>query len=158
MRRCSWLVCSALTVVAAPAAAQMPAYGLGLVLGEPTGVSGKMWLNRYSAIDAVVGFSFARETAFNLQLSYLVHKYDVIDPDGGVAPIYVGVGARLKTENEMRFGFRVPVGVEFIFDDVPMDLFFEAAPILDVAPEVTFSFSVAIGFRFFIPWEVPVEF
>ena len=158
MRRCILLASVVLTLASARAVAQMPAFGLGAVIGEPTGISGKLWLSRRSAFDAVVGFSFARETALHLQLDYLFHIYDVIDPASGVAAIYIGVGARVKTENETRFGLRVPVGVDYIFEDVPMDIFFEVAPILDVVPDASFRFNVAIGFRFFIPWDVPTEF
>lgn len=136
----------------------MPAFGLGAIVGEPTGVTAKLWVSRSSAFDAVVGFSFARQTALHLQLDYLFHIYDVIDPPNGVATIYFGAGARIKTEDETRFGLRAPIGVDYVFEDVPMDIFFEFAPILDVAPGSAFSFNVAIGFRFFIPWEVPAEF
>ena len=137
---------------------RMPAFSLGAVIGEPTGVSAKLWLDRRSALDAAVGFSFARATAFNLQLDYLVHLHDVLDPASGTAMIYLGGGARIKTEDDTRFGFRVPVGVEYVFEVTPMDLFLEIAPIVDVTPEVVLSFNVGIGFRFFIPWEVPAEF
>ena len=136
----------------------MPAFGVGPVIGEPTGVSAKLWLSRKSAFDALVGFSFARETALQLQLDYLFHIWDVIEPATGVAAIYLGGGVRVKTASETRFGLRAPVGVDYVFEDVPMDIFFEFAPILDLVPDTNFSFNIGIGFRFFIPWEVPAEF
>ncbi|MBI3766102.1 MAG: hypothetical protein HY277_06330, partial [Ignavibacteriales bacterium] len=40
-------------------------FGIGILIGEPTGVSVKGWLNATNAIDAGVAWSFVRETSFH---------------------------------------------------------------------------------------------
>jgi hypothetical protein len=50
--------------------------------------------------------------------------------------IYFGGGIRYKFQDDAddRFDFRAPVGLSSIFDDIPVDIFCEVAPILDVTP------------------------
>ena len=61
-------------------------FGLGVQLGEPSGVSGKLWLNRTTAVDGVVAWSFASDGAVHLQGDYLVHDFNLIDVDKGSLP------------------------------------------------------------------------
>jgi hypothetical protein len=63
---------------------------------------------------------------------------------------YVGIGARLKaTEGDSRIGVRVPLGLDYVFDDTPIDIFFEIAPILDLAPSTDFRLNGSLGLRYF---------
>jgi hypothetical protein len=73
-------------------------------------------------------------------------------------PVYYGIGARLKfkddegrgrNEDDAIFGIRVPVGITYLFDDAPLDLFFEIVPVLDLAPDVELDINAAVGLRFY---------
>ncbi|MBP2681688.1 MAG: hypothetical protein H6Q78_1551, partial [Candidatus Krumholzibacteriota bacterium] len=44
---------------------------------------------------------------------------------------------------------RVPVGLTYIFDGAPLDIFFEIVPILDLIPDTEFDANAAIGIRFY---------
>src|SRR6185503_18546567 len=46
-------------------------FGLGLILGEPTGISGKYWIRHDRAIDGTLSFSF--NDYFLIQSDYLFH-------------------------------------------------------------------------------------
>ena len=125
-------------------------FGIGAIFGEPTGVSGKVWLNDMMAIDGVVGWGFYEETEFYTHADVLWHLWDVFPVTKGRLPLYFGVGPRLKVREheDDRFGIRFPVGVSYMFDNVPVDIFFEVAPILDVAPRTHGAFTAGIGVRY----------
>ncbi len=124
-------------------------FGLGIVVGEPTGISGKLWISERSAFDAGAAWSFSDEAALTLQVDYLLHNFDLIDVETGQLPVYFGVGGRVKFESESRAGVRIPFGLAYIFDGMPLDAFFEIAPILDLVPDTEFNVNAAIGIRFF---------
>lgn len=127
--------------------------GVGLIVGEPTGLSVKYWLSDDEAVDAGAGWSFSGHDSFHLHADYLVHRFEIIDTDedAGRAPLYYGIGARIKDKRDgTALGARVPLGISYMFADTPFDLFAEIVPILDLAPDVDLDINVAIGFRFYL--------
>lgn len=136
--------------------------GLGFILGEPTGFTVKYWLNEEHAIDGAAAWSFWDGDGFQLHSDFLWHNFDLLaDAAGedGKLPVYFGAGARLKfREDEGRrgdddhtvFGIRAPVGISYLFDGKPFDLFAEVAPILDLAPDVELNVSLAVGMHFYV--------
>ena len=48
--------------------------GIGVMLGEPTGISLKIWNNERTAIDAGLAWSFSGRNAVHLHADYLLHK------------------------------------------------------------------------------------
>ena len=142
------LVISALWV-AAPARAERRGFGLGLILGEPTGLSLKSWMGETTALDAAAAWSFGREDSLHFHVDYLVHDFNLLKTSKGRLPIYYGIGGRIKLEDKTRIGVRFPVGVSYIFDDAPLDLFAELGPILDLAPRTEFTLSASIGLRYY---------
>jgi hypothetical protein len=128
---------------------QEKGWGLGIILGEPTGVSFKKWLNKKHAIDAAAAWSFGSEDAFHLHGDYLFHNRNLINIDGNRIPFYYGVGGRLKFQDQSRFGIRFPVGITFFIREAPIDIFFELVPILDLAPSTDFDLNAAIGARYY---------
>jgi hypothetical protein len=125
-------------------------FGVGLILGEPTGATLKYWLNHSMAIDGAIGWSFHHETDLHIHSDVLWHKFDLISVPEGQLPFYIGVGARAKFRHNAddRYGIRVPVGVSYIFEDVPVDVFLEVAPIIDFTPSTRGGFTAGIGARF----------
>jgi hypothetical protein len=136
-------------MVLAGSAASQGSFGLGIILGEPTGVSAKLWLTDRTAVDAAAAWSFSDEAAFHLHADYLFHNFDLISVEKGKLPVHFGVGARVKFENKSKFGVRIPIGLTYIFDGAPFDLFVEVVPILDLIPDTEFEANAAIGARFF---------
>lgn len=124
--------------------------GLGVILGEPTGFSLKYWLSDVSAVDAAVGWSFDGETDFHVHGDYLHHLFDLFPVKGRRLPLYFGGGLRYKHRDgrEDLFGFRGVVGVSYLVPDIPLDIFLEAGPILDVTPDFEVRHTVGIGARY----------
>jgi len=126
-------------------------WGIGIILGEPTGLSFKIWTGRTTAFDAAAAWSFRKENKLNLHLDYLIHNYKIfkIKSKSGRLPLYYGIGGRIKFEEEIRVGIRIPVGICYLFKTAPLDVFFEIVPILDVVPETDFDINASIGIRYF---------
>jgi hypothetical protein len=128
-------------------------FGAGIILGEPTGASLKYWLNDTLAIDGAVGASFNdddHDSNFYLHSDLLIHNFDLIPVPQGRLPIYFGAGAlvRFRDDEDNQVGIRIPVGVSYLFDNAPIDVFAEIAPAIDVAPDVRGEITGGIGIRF----------
>jgi len=125
-------------------------FGVGVILGEPTGLSFKQWVGDHTAIDAAAAWSFGDESAFHVHLDYLIHTEGRADPDIGRVFFYFGIGGRLRAEeDEGRIGARIPVGLDYEFDGSPIEVFFEIAPILDLTPETELRVNGGFGVRYF---------
>jgi len=154
MSRKFLIICSAASLLLIPmsASARDRDFGLGLVLGEPTGVSGKIWLGRTTALDGAVAWSTGRDDDLQLQGDYVWHDFGLFDVDRGALPLYYGVGGRIRTNRGSdRLGVRFPVGLAYIFAGSRFDAFMEAAPTLDLAPRTDVELAAGIGVRYFFP-------
>ena len=129
--------------------AQSNGIGVGLIVGEPTGISGKYWTGSTTAFDAGLAWSFIDENAFQIHADYIFHNMRLITIPDGKLPFYYGIGARLKTATKIQLGVRVPLGLAYLFQNAPIDIFIEVVPILDLIPKTDFQISVALGARYF---------
>jgi len=129
--------------------AQSKGIGLGLIIGEPTGISFKYWTGSTTAFDAALAWSFIDEGAFHIHGDYIFHNMRLISVPEGTLPFYYGIGARIKTANDTKLGVRVPLGLAYLFSNAPVDIFLEVVPILDLMPKTDFSINAAIGARYF---------
>lgn len=133
--------------------------GVGLMAGEPTGLSFKAWTSGTHAFDAGLAWSLGRYDAVNIHADYLWHDFSVFDEiDSGQLPIYYGIGGRLvfaddypdTGDNNIVLGARLPIGINYLLENSPIGLFFEVAPIINIVPETDFDVDGAIGIRFYL--------
>jgi hypothetical protein len=129
--------------------AQQSGFGLGLMVGEPTGLSGKYWMSPWSAIDGAFAWSLDKNSKIQVHADYLWHNYKIISVIKGKLPIYFGVGGRVLFASDNIAGIRGVVGLDYLFATTPLDIFLELVPILDLAPKVEFDFNAAIGIRYY---------
>ena len=157
MKRSIVVICAfaLVSLAAAPAMAQTSTFGLGVIIGEPTGIGMKLFLNSGNALDFGVAWSLDDENELHVQADYIYHNYDLIAVEQGEMPLYFGIGGRIKINEDKgdkdrddNFGIRFPVGLAYISDNAPFDLFLEIVPILDIAPDTDFDLNGAIGGRF----------
>jgi len=128
---------------------QNQGFGLGIIVGEPTGLSGKLWTGEKTAFDGGAAWSFKGES-LQLHMDYLLHNFNVIPVEKGMLPIYYGIGGRINLEeDDTRAGIRIPLGLNYHFENAPVDLFLELVPTLDLVPETDFTLCGGIGARFF---------
>jgi hypothetical protein len=128
--------------------AQSRPFGLGLMFGAPTGLSAKYWIDDTQGIAGGAAWSFFYAGYFRIHADYLRHFY-LIDVPSGKFPLYVGAGARFGFGNDFRLGARIPVGLEYIFKDENLDLFFELVPGMDFVPGTDFLMEGALGIRYY---------
>lgn len=124
-------------------------FGLGIIVGEPTGLSLKDFVSQSSAIDGAIGWSFYKYGSTHIHADYLQHFYS-ISPE---VPLYVGIGGRLKFQHggdELRLGVRIPVGIAYMPPSSSLDLFLETVPMLDLIPSSSFTWNAAAGLRFYL--------
>ena len=126
-------------------------FGVGVILGEPTGITIKYMLDDKTAIDAAVGWETSGDNEFHIHGDYLYHMNDLIKVPQGKLPLYFGGGLRFidRERKDDKFGIRIPVGLEYLFENVPLGAFFELVPILNLTPDTEFDFEAGIGIRFF---------
>ncbi len=148
MKICRSIVIAALFLTAG-AYAQSGGFGLGIIVGEPTGLSGKYYLSESHAIDGAVAWSFKKDAALHIHADYLYHDNTFFNVKQGRLPVYVGIGGRIKLQDKSRIGVRIPVGMAYEFAKAPVDVFVEIVPLLDLIPDTQFDFNGAIGVRYY---------
>jgi len=126
-------------------------FGIGVVLGEPTGISGKYWLDEHTAVDGAFGYSFGDR--FRLSMDYLVHTNAFESPE---FPFYYGIGGAMaggrgyiakSRSGDFALGARGVIGVSYLFKRAPLDAFLEIAPIIFIAPPFGLSMDFCFGIR-----------
>lgn len=127
--------------------------GYGIMLGNPSGLSGKIWLNHDAAIDGAFGVDGGELDA---HLSLLWHdetipkQLHITDHLQGVkVPFYFGIGPRVIFGDNPEFGIRTPVGLSFLPDGTDWEIFTELAPVLRLTPDVGFDGNFAVGVRYY---------
>jgi hypothetical protein len=147
-------------------------FGAGLEFGAPFGLNGKYFLSASNALDFGVGSSVYDDyygyRGYHLYLDYLWHPVSLVSAEAFELPLYIGVGGLFWGWDDRRFGnvgasgsalgFRVPIGISFDLNNVPLDIFIQTVPTLDLFFDrpngynrslyLFFDFSVGIRFWF----------
>jgi hypothetical protein len=137
-------------------------FGLGVILGEPTGLSAKLWVSSITALDFGLGWSVGGDrindynggyngsSRVHLHMDYLWHWFDAIHSSERF-PLYTGVGGRINTgagyENSV--AVRGVFGIAWLPHQTPIDVFLELVPSLEVIPSTGFGIDAGLGARFF---------
>lgn len=138
-----------------PTAAQERGIGIGVSLGHLAGLSFKSWQSERRAWAGGVAWSFAEENALHLHLDYLRHSRKVLPQRPfhqvreGQFLTYGGLGMQLELAKDNRMGLRLPLGINYLFQGIPLDAFLEVAPQFDLAPATRLHLKGAIGVRYF---------
>jgi hypothetical protein len=182
MKATSFTIILALGLMAGVAEAQRPhphgfggssfeankKFGIGLELGEPTGITGKLFVTPNQALDFGIGDLYHNYyvggEGLHLYLDYLWHPTVLTKADAFELPLYIGVGGRFWNfdyscdrfgvcSSANLFGVRVPVGISFDFNNVPLDIFIQLVPTLDfyrnyAARSVYLDIDFSFGIRF----------
>src|SRR5215510_13917967 len=110
-------------------------FGLGVILGVPTGLSGKYFLSGDTAFDFAVGFIryYRYRHGIHAHADFLWHPINLVSTDPFELPLYFGIGGRIfdfddndrYDDDGFAIGVRAPIGIAFDFNDVPLDVFVE---------------------------------
>lgn len=131
-------------------------FGLGAVVGTPSGLAMAWRPDPAQAVQVATGFS-GQQGRFALNADYVRTVWAFFSDDQSwILPLYVGAGVRFRTAadeanertaDQSGLGVRVPVGIRVYPEDVRLDIFAEAAPALHFAPAPTVAFDFGIGVR-----------
>lgn len=119
---------------------------LGIIVGEPTGLSAKFWTGGRSAFDLGLAWSFSGQGSMHIHSNYLRHSSIENNPD---LYLYYGLGGRLLMKSEPKVGVRIPLGLQYMIPDSRLSLFFELAPMLNLIPATDFDVNGGLGLRYF---------
>lgn len=124
--------------------------GIGISLGNPTGLNGKHWLNGTQAVDGGLGWSLGKHTEVSMHSDFLLHEKGAFFLNE-VHPLdlYYGIGGRMEFADDIELGVRVPVGLVHMVDDQPADIFAEVAPIMNLVPGTTLELHLMLGARYY---------
>lgn len=147
--------------------AQDSGFGLGLMLGEPTGLSGKLWTGGDRALAFGLAWGLGGGGYLHAHADYLFHNSSLFNVNSGKLMLHYGPGIRLRSwsggrywnrgryyyyndrASHVRLGIRIPVGLTYAIEGAPLDVFLEVAPALDLLPGTSADFDGAIGIRFY---------
>ncbi len=131
-------------------------YGIGIILGYPTGFSGELVWSENSAIVFNAGWSLREDFGLHMTGTYQFMFPGVIKSEEGdvlkqVVP-YLGIGGRLLLEDkdddsDVHVGLRGGGGIEYFIER--FGLFVELYPVVDIVPETDADFEGGLGFRFY---------
>ena len=126
-------------------------FGVGVIAGQPTGLTAKYNLDPKLSIDGGLGWVTSSDNKFHIYGSCIYHVYDLIQVPEGKLPLYFGGGLRfINRENkDNKFGVRMPIGAEYQFKNLPVGAFIELVPVLNLTPDTDFDLDGGIGIRYF---------
>jgi hypothetical protein len=122
-------------------------FGVGLILGEPTGVTAKLCLADDQAIQAAVGTALIGG-GLQVHADYVFHPFILQTRDAFSLPFYVGPGVRVidylggRGERDyFALGLRGVAGIAIDFNEIPLDAFIEVAGVFE------YEFQSGDGFQ-----------
>ncbi len=144
-------------------------FGIGLQLGAPSAITGKLKLEHNTAVIFGLGggWSWGLGSGLELSLGYVVHpsligSYDAVNLSwyvGGAIDVSVlshynssNVAVlRIYPYNTAPIGLagHIPLGLDFQFRALPLSLYVELTPGIDLFPVVGPRLGLALGARFF---------
>jgi hypothetical protein len=155
------MVLGLLMILAKPVTAQDHGFGMGLILGEPTGLSAKLWVSRDNALDFGLGLglggdrikyqgNYDRSGRIHFHMDYLWHAFNVISSTERF-PLYYGIGGRFNSGGgyDGSLGVRGVFGIAWFPHSTPIDVFFELVPVFQVTPLTGLGFDAGLGIRYF---------
>lgn len=130
--------------------------GIGIIVGNPTGISANHWLSGDKSIDAALAFDLD-DSNIHLHSTYLWHQPDSIDLDGVLLGWYYGVGAKIQNkdkkglsdDSESHLGARGSLGLHLPVKNEKFDFFAEAALVMNIIPETDLDLDLGIGARIY---------
>lgn len=124
--------------------------GVGIILGEPTGLAGHYFLTENTALAAGLAWSFSGSNRLHIHIDYQINNFDLISVEHGKLSFYYGIGGRIqiRENRDDKLGVRIPLGLNYFFAEGPFSVFIEAVPVLDLVPGTDFGANGGLGFRY----------
>lgn len=141
-------------------------FGIGLQVGEPSGLALALRRDEVTNLQAAVAWSFSdARLHVNADYTRALFVFETEDAPNVRFPFYVGLGGRVRvsgdnggsSNNNRRgddegssIGARVPIGITVLPREQRVDVYLEGAPVLLVLPEADVGWDAALGVRFYL--------
>jgi hypothetical protein len=142
-------------VLAARATPARADFGIGLFLGDPTGLDFKIGLGERSGLDLLFGFNTFRDGRNGYgHLTYLVTPF-IGQGDAVLVPLRLGIGGALYgSRNDLDFAVRAPFEIGIRLRSVPLEFYGEIALAFtlfdpDENNDVVTDLQGGVGFRLY---------
>jgi hypothetical protein len=138
-------------------------FGFGIMIGEPTGLTGKLWVAKDQALAFSVGNSYLG--SLRVGVDYLFH-FDAFNSK--VVNMYGGPGLAFgfgesggwwyhdehnkywyKKDNEIGFGVRGVFGINIVPKKTPFEIFAEIGVLVGILPATHTNAEGSLGIRFY---------
>lgn len=139
-------------------------FGLGFLLGEPTGLSFRWFFYETQGIDALAawGWGWNHHQKIVIHADYLFRFYDLIPIPKGDTALYVGGGLQMGMFDNSPYdnyyhddhdwwfllALRLPGGILYQVKSFPIEVLFEVAFLFNILPDLAADFNVGLGLRF----------
>lgn len=142
-------------------------FGIGIALGSPTAITGKVWLSNSSAMD--LGLAYSSRDYVLLYGDYLLHSTNLFGTHSELSnrlTTYIGIGLGVyswdrhyyyedrpagwrRKDGDVGVYARIPLGIEWTPREPPLGVFAEIVPGVSVIPSVDAIINVAVGIRYY---------
>ena len=126
-------------------------FGVGFVLGTPSGLSASLPLGGGTrAINGVLGYDLGHGSALYAQADHVWIRGDLFEITSGKASLYYGPGVfTVLTGDASAVGIRFVGGVDYRFQDTPVQIFLEIGPGINVLPNTSATGTGGLGLRYY---------
>ncbi len=122
-------------------------FGLGVYLGDPSGLSARYWIDQKTAADFAL--AYALDDYLILVGDYKYHFEELIQSPHHLHP-YAGLGLGVGVGgDDVVVALRIPVGIEWMVGESPFGIFFELVPTVGIAPSTFSTIDGGLGVRYF---------
>lgn len=127
-------------------------FGLGLVVGDPTGISAEKWLGHRTAFDVGAAWSLDDGDTVELTGDHVWYDFGILETRRHTLAVHYGLGGRVlfSDPHDDRAGIRMPVGMTYFAADGRVGIFAQVAPLLDLAPDTDVGVQGGVGVRYFL--------
>jgi len=121
-------------------------FGVGIGVGDPTGLSFALRTERLLTVSSMIGWDF-RQQEFHIHADNQFPLAEIQPPESVLAmTFYSGIGGTVDFGDDAGIGVRVPFVAALSFDK-PMEIFIELVPVMGVFPAMELSLQATMGVR-----------
>jgi len=122
-------------------------WGLGIIVGEPTGLSGLHAIGRHRAIDFGAAWSLDGDS-MHLHADHLWFSFGRFPVSEGTLALHYGIGGRARVHDNGGLGPRFPVGLTYWLPGGAVSLFGEVAPVMELVEDTHLDVEGGLGARY----------
>lgn len=121
----------------------------------PIGLCAKSWNGKNMPFPGVLAWFVRANSFFHLHIDYLLHHFSQNYCKTVQSAFYYNLIGRVTLVHDNKIGFRILLGIDYLFTDYFQDIVFKLVPFKDLLTENEFDLNESIAIRYFSDWPVP---